>query len=72
MTRFSRMLIQCAWCTKLIGFSAPTTPGRCDISHGICAPCAQRLQPRISAAQGENHIAGAGTMVNAEGKDAAT
>lgn len=43
MTRFSRMLIQCAWCTKLLGVSDPTAPGRCDISHGICETCANHF-----------------------------
>lgn len=47
MTRYSRMLIVCAWCSNMIGFSEPTPPGRCDISHGICKVCAQQFtQPR--------------------------
>ena len=39
MTRFSRMLIVCAWCKVLQGWSAPLAIGQTGTSHGICQTC---------------------------------
>ncbi len=44
MTRFSRLLIVCAWCGKLMGVSEPTRPGHTGTSHTICPGCAEQMR----------------------------
>lgn len=48
MTRFSRLIRECAWkwpgCHRLIGWSEPTAPGKTGISHGLCPACAERMR----------------------------
>ena len=45
MTRFSRLVRMCSWCTpsRLLGVSIPTPPGETGISHTICALCLAQL-----------------------------
>lgn len=43
MTRFSRLIIECAWCQRLMGVSEPTRPGQTGTSHTICPGCADRV-----------------------------
>jgi hypothetical protein len=35
--------VVCSWCGKQLGMYAPTEISEQNISHGICAECAQRI-----------------------------
>lgn len=48
MTRFSRLIRECAWklpgCHGLLGVSVPTAPGQTGTTHTVCQACMEKMK----------------------------